>query len=144
MVLAACASRPAAGDGLGPDPTHSPRTVVALQLEAFGTGTREGIAEGFSFASPGNQNATGPLDRFISLLESPGYELMLNYDRVEWGPTAVRGTVAVQRVALFRGDELAVYDFVLVRQAEGDCTNCWMTDAVQLIDRRVPEPPPII
>ena len=61
----------------GPSPTLSAADVVAVQLAALQTEPRDGVGPGagirlaWSFASPGNRAATGPLDRFADLLRNP-------------------------------------------------------------------------
>ncbi|MDH3252939.1 MAG: DUF4864 domain-containing protein, partial [Ignavibacteria bacterium] len=70
-----------------PDPSLSPQEVVKIQLHALKNNDEadNGIRIAFRFASPGNQAATGPLDRFIALLKGPSYGEMLNYVSGELG-----------------------------------------------------------
>lgn len=136
-TLLGCTSTP---DGLAPirdsspSPDLTPREVVQIQLHAFGNnnGEDEGIEIGFRFASPGNRRRTGPLSRFASMLKGPAYGLMLEHDRAEYAQLLVREERALQRVRLVRGETVAVYDFYLRRQNDGDCRGCWMTEAVYL------------
>ena len=135
MVLTGCAGTP---DGLDPVrsaeplPSLSARDVVEIQLRAFGNNdsTDEGIQIAFRFASPQNRAQTGPVERFSAMMRGPAYEVMLDHDRAEFAPLVMRGDVAVQRVALYRGDEVVIFDFFLRRQTAEPYVDCWMTEGV--------------
>lgn len=135
FTLGSCASGP---DGLAPlrdvrpDPELSPQEVVEIQLRAFGNNnaTDEGIEIAFRFASPSNRAQTGPLERFAAMLKAPAYAVMLDHDRAEFAPLAMREGVAVQRVALYADDAVVVYDFYLRRQVMSPYEECWMTEGV--------------
>lgn len=137
IAITGCATAP---DGLKPirdtrpSPELTPREVVQIQLQAFGNNNAEdeGIEIGFRFASPQNRRRTGPLPRFASMLKGPAYGVMLEHDRAEYAVLLVQDEIAMQRVQLFRGDTVAVYDFYLRRQNLSDCQGCWMTEAVYL------------
>lgn len=136
-VIVGCTSAP---DGLEPirdtrpSPELSPQEVVKIQLQAFGNNNAEdeGIEIGFRFASPQNRRRTGPLPRFASMLKGPAYGVMLEHDRAEYAELLMRDGLALQRVQLFRGDTVVVYDFYLRRQNLSECQGCWMTEAVYL------------
>ena len=49
-----------------PEPCWGPEAVVMAQLEALQAGDASGV---FRFASPSNQAATGPVERFAGMLE---------------------------------------------------------------------------
>lgn len=117
-----------------PSPELSAREVVQTQLFALGNNNDqdEGIEIAFRFASPGNRQQTGPLPRFTAMLKTPPYDVMLVHDRVEFAPLVERGDQALQRVALYRGSTVVVYDFFLRRQVVSPYENCWMTEAVTL------------
>jgi hypothetical protein len=136
-LFVACASGP---DTLAPvrDATPAPELsatdVVRIQLVAFGNNNRddEGIAIAYRFASPGNRTQTGPLPRFAAMVRGPAYEVMLEHDRAEFAPLVRRDGIAIQRVTLYRGSEVAVYDFLLRKQEIEACGSCWMTEGVFL------------
>ena len=117
-----------------PNPLLSPRQVVKAQLDALRRneelGDDLGIATAFRFASEANREATGPLDRFASMLRNPLYRPMIDHSSAEFGPTHVEGDVARVQVVLFgRGGEVAAYDFTL---SQDPTTRCWLTDGVML------------
>lgn len=116
-----------------PSPELAPEQVVRLQLESLqhNDGSNRGIAAAFNFASPGNKKHTGPLPRFIKMLQAPPYDAMLNYQSVEFDPIERAGDKAIQRVKLVGVDGQAIiYVFMLTRQTEAPCQGCWLTDAV--------------
>jgi len=148
LVMAGCATVSSGSGssrtGLQPDPTLSPREVVAIQLEAFGSsdGDTEKIAVAFRFASPSNRAVTGPEERFAEMIKSRPYRIMLAYDRVEYAPVVIAGEVALQRVALFSDGEVAIFDFVLRRQSDDPYADCWMTEGVTRFQPRRNGPSP--
>lgn len=133
-ALVGCASDTPhrASDRNVPDPSLSPRDVVAIQLGALGNDypDDEGVAIAFRFASPSNRAITGPVPRFAGMIRSENYRIMLDYERVEYAPVVMHGEVALQRVVLIREGEIAVFDFFLRRQTVEPYVDCWMTEAV--------------
>jgi len=118
-----------------PNPTLSPAQVIGLQLQALKQNDTPrpdaGIAVAFGFASPANQAATGPLERFILLVHSPVYQAMLNFRAVQRGAMIIADDQAQETVMLLdaRG-KTAVFVFALSRQAGGPYDRCLMTDGV--------------
>lgn len=116
-----------------PTPELAPDQVVRIQLEALqhNDRTNQGIAAAFNFASPDNKKVTGPLPRFIKMLKSPPYQSMLNHKSVEYGDIKITGDTATQRVVLTGSNgQVTIYIFILSRQTEEPCKECWMTDSV--------------
>jgi hypothetical protein len=122
------------GDGCwrmrGPDPRLGPAAVIELQVRALRDNSDEGIAACFRFASPGNQAATGPPERFARMLRA-GYSIML------LSPSARRSAIieadrpagAVGALVAFSGASPGAPSFFqweLSRQPDG----CWATDGV--------------
>lgn len=58
----------------------SPEVVVATQIEALKNLDFETV---FAFASPSNRSVTGPLDKFIGLLNTPFYVPLVGYTSME-------------------------------------------------------------
>lgn len=118
-----------------PSPALSPAEVIGLQLHALGDNDMPapdaGIALAFQFASPANQAATGPLDRFTRLVHSPVYRAMLNFRAIQRG-TLITTDSQAQESVLFMDSEgnTAVFVFALSRQEGGPYDGCWMTDGV--------------
>lgn len=118
-----------------PNPALSPGEVVRIQLLALKRNdvpyANAGIELTYRFASPANKAATGPLDRFVQLLQTPMYASMLNFREAEYLAVDQMGEYAEQRVILTARDGVRVgYLFSLSRQREGAYQNCWMTDSV--------------
>jgi hypothetical protein len=119
-------------DRLSPSSKLTPEQVVHIQLEALrlNDARNRGIEVAFRFASPDNKLHTGPLARFISMMQQGPYSLMLAYENVAYDPVEVIDGYARQRVTLIGSGMVVAYEFYLSRQTEGPCVGCWLTDAV--------------
>jgi hypothetical protein len=120
-------------DAPKPDPKLQPQNVVRIVITALSKNDANdnGIRTTWKFASPANQNATGPVERFIPMVKSAAYAPMLNSKSAQYGVTQVQGDQAVQAVLLTAADgRNVVYIFQLSRQTDGPLKECWMTDAV--------------
>jgi hypothetical protein len=117
---------------LVPKPGLSPEQVVQIQLNALrhNDARNRGIEVAFRFASPDNKLNTGPLPRFISMIQQRPYSLMLDYEHLAFHPLEVVEDQARQRVTLIGAGLVIDYEFYLSRQSAGGCSGCWMTDAV--------------
>lgn len=130
----------AAADSLPePSPELSPREVVQLQVEALGANDEPyedaGVEAAFNFASPANKRATGPLERFRTLFDSPAYGPMIDHDGATYSAVQVDGRVAQLGVLLTTGDgEQVGYLFQLSKQTDPPHADCWMTDAVVRVE----------
>ena len=64
-----------------PSPALNPGEVVRIQVEALRKNgpLNEGIELTYRFASPGNKQVTGPLDRFVRMVSSAPYDRLLNH-----------------------------------------------------------------
>jgi hypothetical protein len=118
-----------------PNPDLSPDDVVKIQLDALQnndlTPDNEGIRLAFRFASPQNQEVTGPIERFIHIIKRGDYAPMVGFERAEVGVMLVLGDYAQQRVRVInRRRGSATYIFTLSRQHEPPYADCWMIDAV--------------
>ena len=119
-------------DTLVPRPELTPEEVIRIQLEALRHNDERdrGIAVAFRFASPANRAHTGPLPRFIRMIEQGPYALMLTFRDASFGAVELSGASARQRVTLTGTHSLVSYWFYLSRQSQEPCVDCWMTDAV--------------
>ena len=117
---------------LVPSPDLTPERVVQIQLDALrhNDSRNRGIEVAFRFASPNNKLQTGPLPRFIRMIQRGPYSLMLAYDNVAYDPVEIVENYARQQVTLIGSGIVVAYEFYLSRQTEGGCIGCWMTDAV--------------
>jgi len=126
-----------------PTPSLSPGKVVAIVLNALRHNddpTQDaGIATTFEFASPANREATGPLERFTTMIKNPAYRSMLGFRSATQGRIEMDGSHARQRVVIVGQDGAEVtYVFLLSKQSDGPYANCWMTDGV--IRQKTPKP----
>lgn len=119
-----------------PDPSYGPERVVAIQLDALATNddpaANAGIETAYNFASPANRSATGPLDRFVTMVTNRRYAPMVDHVEATTGPLERDGDdEASQRVTLTGPDGRTVtYRFGLSRQSGGEWDGCWLTDSV--------------
>jgi hypothetical protein len=116
-----------------PSAKLDPQEVVRIQMEAlkYNDEKNRGIEIVYRFASPGNRVNTGPLPRFIGMINGQAYRPMLNHSAAEYGEIEVLGDRAAQRVSIIVEDgSIIVYVFVLSKQQGDECNGCWMTDAV--------------
>lgn len=123
-----------------PDPSYSPAAVIDTQLSALANNddpvTNAGIKTAYNFASPSNRRATGPLDRFVKMVNGPQYAPMIDHEEAVVGPLEQEGNSAHQRVTLTGPDGRTVTYVFGVSQYAGTeemLANCWLTDRV-LID----------
>jgi hypothetical protein len=125
-----------------PKPDLSPKAVTKIVVEALKNNDANdtGIKTTFKFASPGNQQATGPIERFIPMVKSPAYLPMINSRSVEVREISVdEDSAAEMAVVTDSNGDKAFYIFQLSKQADGDLKDCWMTDGVMRVE---PSDPP--
>ncbi|EMA26503.1 DUF4864 domain-containing protein [Haloarcula argentinensis] len=121
-----------------PSETDSPSDAVALQLDALGTNDdpfeNAGIMTAYNFASPANRRSTGPLDRFIAMVESPQYCPMIDFGEAVRGPVERTENYAEQRVTITGPNgRTTTYEFGLSVQSVGEFRGCWQTDRVVVV-----------
>jgi len=124
------------GDLPTPDRADGPADVIETQLEALAENDtpveNAGIKTAYNFASPANRRATGPLDRFIQMVESPRYAPMIDHQTAVTGPIERDGQRATQRVTLTGPTGRTVtYQFGVSKQSDGRFESCWLTDRVR-------------
>jgi hypothetical protein len=120
-------------DSPSPDPKLNPQDVVRIVIGALSKNDANdnGIRTTWKFASPANQQITGPVERFIPMVKSPAYAPMINSKSAQYSDTQIQGDQAIQMVLLTASDGTkTAYVFQLSRQADGPLKGCWMTDAV--------------
>jgi hypothetical protein len=131
----AAMTEPRQGEALPqPGVDLKPGEVVRIVINALSHNdtpfTDAGIITAFNFASPSNKASTGPLKRFVTMVNS-GYGLMLDHVSSEFSEVVFKDSAAYQVVKLiaYDGTEV-VYAFRLSLQQEGEYEGMWMTDAV--------------
>jgi len=122
---------------VAPSPALSPSAVVLAQLEGLRVEPRDGDGAGpgmlcaWAFASPGNREATGPVDRFAGMLRSSLYRGLLEHRAAQLGPPRMTGEQAQQEVLVLTADDRTMgFTWVLGRQSDPPYAGCWMTDGV--------------
>jgi hypothetical protein len=112
-----------------------PGDVVRIVIEALAQNDEPyadaGIATTFAFASPANKVNTGPLLKFIQMVRTPAYSVMIDHVEHEFSKVVMMGSDAYQMVRILgmKGDEV-IFAFRLSQQAGGEYDGMWMTDAV--------------
>ena len=93
--------------------------------------SNHGIEITYRFASPHNKVQTGPLSRFIMLVNNPAYSPLLNHLDATFLNLKVEGNVAIQEVIITtsKGTRKG-FRFLLSLQQGKQFKDCWMTDAV--------------
>lgn len=76
-----------------PNPSVAPEAATLRQLHALRTGDTATV---FAFASPANRRATGPLERFAALLESPIYRPLVGHLDCEVRPANLPDCAAMR------------------------------------------------
>ena len=122
-----------------PDPAYGPERVVEIQLSALADNddpvANAGIKTAYNFASPANRRATGPLDRFVRMVEGPQYAPMIDHTEAVTGPLERDGSTASQRVTLTGPSGRTVtYEFGLSEHDGSGVppAGCWLTDRVTI------------
>lgn len=118
-----------------PAPGYGPEQVVRIQLEALADNDdpveNAGIKTAYNFASPANRRATGPLDRFVRMVEGPKYAPMVDHVEARTDSLERTGDRAEQRVTLTGpGGRTVTYQFGLSVCSEEPLDGCWCTDSV--------------
>lgn len=141
LIAGATLGGPVAGAGpvVEPAPGLTPRQVVEAQLDALQhndvPAADDGVRTAFRFASPRNQEMTGPIDRFIRMLSAPAYAPLLNHRVHDLSDTTQVSDMARIKVTLVdsRGGQ-AAYVWILSRQSTPPCEGCWLTDTVLRVE----------
>jgi len=110
-----------------PSPDLAPKQVVELQILAL---LHQDVAKCFQFASPENQEHTGPLERFTQMIQSH-YSIMLKAEG--YVIHSCDGTENKRFIVLYyHGNPVRTLSFLWTvrKQDSGEFENCFMTDAV--------------
>jgi hypothetical protein len=118
-----------------PDPSYGPERVVEIQLTALADNDNPienaGIKTAYNFASPANRRSTGPLPRFVAMVEGHTYVPMVDHVEATTGALERNGSRATQTVTLTGPNgRTMTYEFGLSKQERGRFEGCWLTDRV--------------
>ena len=119
-----------------PNPDFLPEDVVSIQLIALQKNNipfkDAGIEQTWKFAHPYNRKFTGPLSKFISMMHTPSYSIML--DHMEHNIIFVKHS-DIQTfffVELIDNNGVKVgFKWIVEKVLDnGEYKNCWMTTSV--------------
>jgi hypothetical protein len=118
---------------LRPNCERPPALVVHIQVLALRNNdpaTNEGINTTWQFASPSNQDLTGPYSNFVRTIES-GFQPLLNATGVRYGPLDRDGDTASQPVTVVDANGTTTsYRWTVEKQDGAPYEGCWMTAGV--------------
>ena len=129
-------NNPVLSELIKPNPNISPKEVIEIQLNALKTNNipfdNAGIKQTWEFAHPLNREYTGPIDKFILMMNSPEYIIMLNHKDhniifiSETKDTSYFFIELTDKSENKFGFEWTVKKVLI----DNDFKNCWMTIAV--------------
>ena len=121
-----------------PNNELKPFDVVKIQLSALKNNNKPyknaGIKQTWEFAHPSNKKFTGPVSRFIKLLNGEGYNVLLNH-------------MEHKIVEIFKSEKKFIYEVTILDREKnffkynwqvekflngGSLNNCWLTTSVSL------------
>ena len=119
-----------------PNNNIEPSLVIKIQLKGLMKNDQpfkdSGIKQTWEFAHPNNKKNTGPLDKFISMIHSDSYKMLLNHLNHEVKEVKLTNSAAYYEVTIL-DDNKAYYKFnwqVERYLKEGPLKDCWLTTAV--------------
>ncbi|MCA9192494.1 MAG: hypothetical protein KDB03_12055 [Planctomycetales bacterium] len=118
-------------------PELTPEEVVELQIDSLNKSLAdpEAMKTCFGLASPSNRQATGPLERFATMVVSPPYDHLAYCEQWQVGAATIEGDFAVVLATTVDGEnQVHAYRFFLVKQREPPYENCWLTEAVSALN----------
>ena len=118
-----------------PNPDIAPAEVIAIQLNGLQYNDSPeidaGIRQTWAFAHPRNRAATGPLQRFATMLKGPGYDMMLHHASHQIVPANSGDGWRQFDVFMESGNgKLLQFAWIVEKVTEGRYKDCWMTVAV--------------
>ncbi len=123
---------------LKPNIKYKPLDVVKIQLSALKSNDvpykNAGIKQTWEFAHPSNKKFTGPLPRFIKLLNRKGYNILLNHVNHEIVEVFKSEKKFIYEVTVLNSEKYFFkYNWEVEKYKDGGyLNNCWLTTAVSL------------
>ena len=123
---------------LKPNNEFKPFDVVKIQLSALKNNNNPyknaGIEQTWEFAHPSNKKFTGPLSRFIQLLNDEGYNILLNHTEHKIVEIFNSEKKFVYEVTILDGEKnFFQYNWQIEKFLNGgSLNNCWLTTQVSL------------
>ena len=121
---------------LKPNPSIKPEEVISIQLLALQNNSvpfnNAGITQTWEFAHPSNRQYTGPLEKFILMMNSPSYIIMLEHQFHNIIPVSQEDDIAFFFIELTDkpGNKFGFQWTLQKVLTEGNYINCWMTVGV--------------
>ena len=121
---------------LKPNPSIKPKEVISIQLLALQNNSvpfnNAGIIQTWEFAHPSNRQYTGPLEKFILMMYSPSYIIMLEHQFHKIISVSQEDDIAFFFIELTDkpGNKFGFQWTLQKVLTEGDYKNCWMTVGV--------------
>lgn len=121
---------------LKPNPSIKPEEVISIQLLALQNNSvpfnNAGITQTWEFAHPSNRQYTGPLEKFILMMYSPSYIIMLEHQFHKIITVSQEDDIAFFFIELTDklGNKFGFQWTLEKVLTEGDYINCWMTVGV--------------
>ena len=121
---------------LKPNNEFKPFDVVKIQLSALKNNNNPyknaGIEQTWEFAHPSNKKFTGPLSRFIQLLNDEGYNILLNHTEHKIVEIFNSEKKFVYEVTILDGEKnFFQYNWQIEKFLNGGpLNNCWLTTSV--------------
>ena len=126
----------AKADLVKPNTGIEPDQVVKIQLDGLMNNNEpnldNGIKQTWEFAHPSNKKYTGPLPKFINLLKSESYKMLINHLDSEIIEVFKSSNQYGFEITIL-GDDKKYYKFQWVVEKyydEGPLKDCWLTTSV--------------
>ena len=121
---------------LKPNSNIKPYEVVKIQLLGLQKNNEvfedNGIEQTWNFAHPNNNKATGPLDKFKSMIKSNNYQMLINH--ISHTITQIRGGdnwVQFEVIILDKNKIYHKFNWQVEKYKEdGPLKDCWLTTMV--------------
>ena len=117
-------------------PDYNPEDVVKIQLSSLMNNNEPylnaGIEQTWEFAHPSNREFTGPIQRFIQMMYTPSYAVMLDHKKHDIFKVKLEDNIAFFFIELTSFDgKMFGFKWTLEKvKEEGIFKDCWMTTAV--------------
>ena len=121
---------------LKPHNSLKPFDVVKIQLTALKNNNKPyndaGIKQTWEFAHPSNKKSTGPLSKFIKLLNGEGYNILLNHFEHKISEIYKSDLLFIYEVTILdREKNFFKYNWKVEKFLnKGPLNNCWLTTSV--------------
>tara|TARA_B110000971_G_C19889514_1_gene444618 strand:+ start:256 stop:750 length:495 start_codon:yes stop_codon:yes gene_type:complete len=136
FVLALFFIATAKADLIKPNNSIEPYQVLKIQLRSLKKNDDpykdSGITQTWEFAHPNNQKSTGPLSRFIKMLNGDSYKVLLNHKEHKITEIQLTNFVASYEVTII-DENKSYYKFnwqVEKYTKDGILKDCWLTTMV--------------